>query len=78
MAIKRWERCGDFDDLFYRLMPATLSRFSRLEPGMKVDWSPCADISESETEYLIRAALSRIARVAAAQAPRRSARRACR
>ncbi len=57
MAIKKWEPFGDFDDFFNRLMPATLSRFSRLEPGMKVDWSPSADISESESEYLIRAEL---------------------
>jgi HSP20 family protein len=57
MAIRKWEPLGDFDDLFSRLMPATLSRIPRLEPGMKIDWSPSADISESETEYLIRAEL---------------------
>jgi HSP20 family protein len=57
MAIKKWEPFGDFDDLFNRLLPATLSRFPRLEPGMKVDWAPSADISESESEYLIRAEL---------------------
>lgn len=57
MAIKKWEPFGDFDDLFNRLMPATLSRWPRMETGMKIDWSPSADISESETEYLIRAEL---------------------
>lgn len=57
MAIKKWEPFGDFDDLFNRLMPATLSRWPNMETGMKIDWSPSADISESETEYLIRAEL---------------------
>lgn len=57
MAIKRWEPFGDFDDLFNRLLPAAMSRFPRFEQGMKVDWSPSADISENETEYVIHAEL---------------------
>ncbi len=57
MAIKKWEPFGDFDDLFNRLIPASFSRFPRLETGMKVDWAPSADISENETEFLIRAEL---------------------
>lgn len=57
MAIKKWEPFGDFDDLFNRLMPASFSRFPRLETGMKVDWAPSADVSENESEFLIRAEL---------------------
>jgi HSP20 family protein len=60
MSIVRWEPFGEMDSLFNRLMPSMLSRWpGRLgtSNGDTVDWSPSANISETEKEYLIRAEL---------------------
>jgi len=59
MNMIKWQPFGEFDSTFARLMPSLFSRSSRLsaEDGGKFTWAPSADISESETEYLIRAEL---------------------
>ena len=61
MSLIRWEPFGDVDTLFSRLMPSTLGRWPRVmlegNGGRKLEWSPSADISETEKEYVIRAEL---------------------
>ena len=60
MSIVRWEPFGEMDSLFNRLMPSMLGRWpGRLGAtgGETVDWSPSANISETDREYLIRAEL---------------------
>lgn len=59
MNLMKWQPFGDFDESFSRLMPALFGRGARLglENGEKFAWAPNADISETETEYLIRAEL---------------------
>jgi HSP20 family protein len=57
MSLIRWEPFYSMDDMFKGL-PAL---FGRLTPFAgyvnNTDWSPSVDISESEEEYLIRAAV---------------------
>lgn len=59
MNMIKWQPFGEFDDAFARLMPSLFGRSSRLgaENGGKFAWAPSADISETDTEYLIRAEL---------------------
>jgi HSP20 family protein len=60
MSIVRWEPFGEFDNLFNRLMPSTLSRWPlrmMRSNGVPFEWAPSADISETDSEYLIRAEL---------------------
>lgn len=61
MALVRWTPFEGIDDLFNRVMPGlarSSQRFGLGEGGrMVVEWSPSADISETEKEYLIRAEL---------------------
>lgn len=59
MSLIKWQPFGDIDDAFSRLMPALFGRNGRIsvENGGKFAWSPSADISETEQEYLIRAEL---------------------
>jgi HSP20 family protein len=60
MSIVRWEPFAEIDSLFNRMMPAMFNRWpSRLagSNGDTADWAPSADISETDKEYLIRAAL---------------------
>lgn len=58
MNLVRWDPFSDIDSLFNRVLPATFSRRPRLASGdMDVEWSPTADISETDKEYLIRAEL---------------------
>ena len=60
MSIVRWEPFAEMDSLFNRLMPAMFNRWpSNLagSNGNGVEWAPSADISETDKEYLIRAAL---------------------
>lgn len=59
MAIVRWDPFAEVDSLFTRL--ARAGRWPRLaiesENGVTFEWSPSADISETDKEYLIRAEL---------------------
>ena len=59
MSLVRWDPFADVDTLFNRLMPSAFLR-PALAPGgngKKFEWSPSADISETDKEYLIRAEL---------------------
>ena len=58
MNIIRWEPFSAMDDMVKRF-PAWFGHWPRL-PGAQetsTDWAPSVDISETEGEYLIRAAL---------------------
>jgi len=61
MALVRWDPFSDFDTIFNRMMPRTFASFPHLAFGddgeTKLEWSPSADISETDREYLVRAAL---------------------
>jgi HSP20 family protein len=61
MSLIRWEPFGgDVDALLNRLVPSSFANLSRLALGgndRKLVWSPSADISETEKEYVIRAEL---------------------
>jgi HSP20 family protein len=57
MSLMRWEPFTAMDEMFNR-MPGLFGRWPRLpagEPG--VEWSPAVDISETQQEFVIRAAL---------------------
>jgi HSP20 family protein len=58
MNVIRWEPFGGMDEMFSRF-PTMFERWARLTgSGEKgVEWSPSADISETDQEYLIRASL---------------------
>jgi HSP20 family protein len=57
MNLMRWEPFETMD-LMFNCFPSFF-RFGRpqLETGEYFDWSPATDISETDKEYLIRAAL---------------------
>jgi HSP20 family protein len=60
MSLIRWEPFGDVDTLFNRVLSANLARWPRLPlqgSTGALEWSPSADISETEQEYVIRAEL---------------------
>jgi HSP20 family protein len=61
MSLVRWEPFAGTDEIFNRLMPAMFGRWPRLSVPAngtsKYDWSPSADISETDKEYVIRAEL---------------------
>jgi HSP20 family protein len=60
MSIVRWEPFGEIDTLFNRLAPTMFGRWPKLATasnGDGAEWTPTADISETDKEYLIRAAL---------------------
>lgn len=59
MSLIRWEPFSGIDDVFARL-PAAFARWPRAfeDNGKTVfEWSPSVDISETDTEFLIRADL---------------------
>jgi HSP20 family protein len=58
MNVIRWEPFGGMDEMFNRF-PTMFERWARLAgSGEKgAEWSPSADISETDQEYLIRATL---------------------
>jgi HSP20 family protein len=59
MSLIRWDPFTGVDDLFAR-MPAALSRWPRgfESSGVRAEeWTPSVDISETDTEFLIRAEL---------------------
>lgn len=57
MSLVRWEPFADVDTLFSRLMPGSFGRLALPGNGKKVEWTPSADISETDKEYVIRAEL---------------------
>jgi HSP20 family protein len=59
MKLTTWDPFRDFDDLFTRYSPfyrAGLLRWTG-ETDKDFEWSPAADISETETEYVVKADL---------------------
>jgi HSP20 family protein len=59
MSLVRWDPFADIDTLFNRMMPTAFARWPRLPTtgGERLEWAPSADISETDQEYVIRAAL---------------------
>jgi HSP20 family protein len=57
----RWDPFSEMDRVFGRWMPRSLLSWPRLalseNGGSKLEWSPSADISETDEEYLLRAEL---------------------
>src|SRR5437016_12827373 len=60
MSLVRWDPFSEINSLFNRMLPRA-ARGPRLSlednGGLTVEWSPSADISETDREYLIRAEL---------------------
>jgi HSP20 family protein len=59
MNITRWEPFREFDDMFRQYSPF-FSRALRRFEGDEAKWRPIADISETDTEYLIKAELPEV------------------
>ncbi len=61
MALVRWDPFSDFDSIVNRMLPRRFASWPRLALGdggeAKFEWSPSADISETEKEYLVRTEL---------------------
>lgn len=60
MSLIQWEPFADAETAFNRLMSSSLARWPRglrEASGGKLEWSPSADISETDQEYVIRAEL---------------------
>ncbi|MBM5811993.1 MAG: Hsp20/alpha crystallin family protein [Gammaproteobacteria bacterium] len=61
MRLTSWDPFTDMDRLFNRMWSVMPAGLPRLAPGSngdnRVEWSPSANISETEREYLIRAEL---------------------
>jgi len=60
MSLIRWDPFAEMDAIFSRLTPSGSSRWPRISlegNGRKLEWSPSADISETDKEYVIRAEL---------------------
>lgn len=61
MSLIRWDPFAEMDAIFNRLTPGGLGRWPRIalegSSGRKFEWSPSADISETDKEYVIRAEL---------------------
>src|SRR5580765_2880543 len=65
MNLTRWEPFKEADEFFRGFSPSLFGRWPRLlgENGaIKYDWSPAADISETDKEYLLKAELPGIKR----------------
>ena len=59
MSIIRWEPFGATDDVFAR-MPSIFGRMPKgfdFNGNKTLDWAPSVDISETDTEFLVRAEL---------------------
>ena len=59
MNLVRFDPFNELDTVFSQLVgrPARWPRLSLERNGAKPEWSPCADISETDAEYVIRAEL---------------------
>lgn len=53
MNLVRWDPFAEIDALFNRSLP----RLSLRDTTRKLEWSPSADISETDSEFVIRAEL---------------------
>lgn len=61
MRLSRWEPFKSTEDLFSQIAPELFGRWSRLRlpAGLesKMEWSPSANVSETDQEFVIRADL---------------------
>ena len=64
MNMIRWEPFRDMDDFFRQFAGPGFARWPRLTGKAEAmpDWSPAADISETEKEYLVKAELPGVKR----------------
>ncbi|MGQ0429754.1 MAG: Hsp20/alpha crystallin family protein [Gammaproteobacteria bacterium] len=64
MRLTRWEPFRGSDEFFRNTMPALFGRWPQLpvENGDRYEWSPVADIAETDEEYLVKAELPGIKR----------------
>jgi HSP20 family protein len=62
MRVIHWEPFRDIDDVFDRFFADTLRRQARPAGQAQTgrDWAPVADVTESESEYLIKAELPEV------------------
>jgi HSP20 family protein len=67
MNLTRWEPFKEAESLFRQFGLPSFGAMSRLPggDGASTEWSPAADISESESEYVVRAELAGVPREAA-------------
>jgi HSP20 family protein len=59
MSITRWEPFREFEDMFRQYSPF-LGRSPRRVGGEGAEWTPLADISETDKEYVIKADLPEV------------------
>ena len=59
MNLTRWEPFREMEEMF-RSFPRAFGRVTRLISGDVGDWTPTADISETDKEYLIKAELPEV------------------
>ena len=61
MSLVNWDPFSEMDSTLNRVLRTSFTRMPHLfregNGGAKLEWSPSADISENEKEYLIRAEL---------------------
>lgn len=66
MTLIRWEPFRELDDAFARFSPLftrlAYPRQGRTDAGEMPAWTPLADISETETDYVIKAELPEVSR----------------
>lgn len=65
MTLIRWEPFRELDDIFARYSPffgRVANRQANAEEGDAPAWTPLANISETETEYLIKAELPEVSK----------------
>lgn len=62
MRVIHWEPFRDIDDIFDRFFADVARRQARpaAQGQAAYDWAPVADVTESETEYLIKAELPEV------------------
>jgi HSP20 family protein len=61
MSLVKWDPFRDMDDAFGRMLPSMFGRWPRVATDAggsnNLAWAPTADISETDSEFLIRAEL---------------------
>lgn len=64
MNLMRWERFKDADEYFRNFSPffGAWPRMFEEDGGNRIEWSPAADISETDKEFLVKAELPGVKR----------------
>jgi len=62
MRVIKWEPFRDVDDMLERVFADTMRRWPRTSNDERrvYDWAPAADVSETDSEYLIKAELPEV------------------